>query len=306
MKKLLLFLVALSCAAAVHAQEKSTHLFAQRDTCSLYLDLYMPADSLLDAGKPLVLFVFGGGFVSGSRDAQSYIPWFKELTDNGYPVASIDYRLGLKGVKYSFSLKFAGKMESAVNMAVEDLCSATAYLLDNAHQLGLAGRGIVTAGSSAGAITVLQAEYCIANELPLVKELPAGFNYAGVMAFSGAVFSRNGRVKYKNAPCPQLLFHGTADGMVPYKQIRVFNQCFGGSSHIAKSLDREGRNYQVWRFKDRHHEVAISMSANLERELNFMEHNVMNGENIVIDALIDDATLPVPTWATTPAKSFFK
>jgi carboxylesterase type B len=43
-----------------------------------------------------MIFVFGGGFVRGSRDHEGYLPYFKFLNDNGFDVVSIDYRLGLK------------------------------------------------------------------------------------------------------------------------------------------------------------------------------------------------------------------
>lgn len=315
MKRLTLLLLALCCAASLAlmsagsatAQTKSTYRFAHRDTCDLYLDLYMPEDgALLAEGKPVVLFVFGGGFVSGSRDQAPSVKWFKQLCAEGYPVVSIDYRLGLKGIKYSRNIKFLKAGEKAIDIAVEDLFSATKYLVENARSLGIEGRGIVTAGSSAGAITVLQAEYYIANRLPQAQYVPKDFNYAGVMSFAGAIFSKKGRVSYKTAPCPQILFHGTKDKMVPYKQKKVFNLCFGGTNHIAKSLARENCNYQVWRFKDHYHDIAASMSANLERELDFLENNVIKGEKTVVDALVDDPTLPIPSWAAAPIQSLYK
>lgn len=308
MKKfLILSLVFLGAfAAAGGAQTKSTYLFAQRDTCSLYLDVYMPADSVQAAvGKPVILFAFGGGFMSGRRDDRSYVSWFRKLNEEGYPVVSIDYRLGLKGAKYGMNGKFVRQLENAITIAAEDMLSATAYVLEHAEELGLEGRAIVTSGSSAGAITALQSEYFIANGFPAAAVLPEGFNYAGVMSFSGAIFSRDGRIKYKNEPCPQLLFHGTSDTLVPYKQLQFLNTCFGGSSHIAESLRREGRNYQIWRFKGHYHEIAASMNFNLQKELSFLEHNVIAGEKIVMDSLVEDPTIPVPSWAATPPKDLY-
>ena len=303
-KTILLVAVLLSVVAGfpLGARNKTTLKFAERDTCSLYLDLYMPESAaLLAEGKPLVIFIFGGGFYSGERDAETYIPWFEALNANGYPVASIDYRLGLKGVPYKKNLKFVGKLENAIDIAVEDLFSATNYILDNALSLGLEGRGIVISGSSAGAVTSLQAEYYIANENPKAAVLPDVFNYAGVMAFSGAVFSRKGNVKYKNTPCPQLLLHGMLDEMVVYKQIKMFGLCFGGSSHIARQLKKGGYNYQILRFTDNYHEICVSMMNNLDYELAFLSRNVERGEKIVIDATITDPAIPIPDWAKTPA-----
>ena len=289
-------------AETLSAQTKTTLKFAHRDTCDLYLDLYMPADAaLLAECKPVILFAFGGGFYSGERDAKDYIEWFGALCAKGYPVVSMDYRLGLKGVKYAKNLKFVAKLEKAIDIAVEDMYSATNYILENAASLGLEGRGIVVSGSSAGAVTSLQAEYCIANDMPLAGVLPEGFNYAGVMSFSGAVFSKKGNVSYAKTPCPQLLLHGTLDKMVTYKQIKMFGMCFGGSSHIAKQLAKQGCNYQILRFTDHYHEICVSMMHNLDKEIYFLEHNVALGENLIIDAVITDPGIEIPDWATAPA-----
>ena len=78
-----------------------TYMFEKRDTCDLFLDVYNPAKgsktTLGGKKKPTILFMFGGGFIRGTRDDASYNKWFRQLTENGYRVISIDYRLGLKG-----------------------------------------------------------------------------------------------------------------------------------------------------------------------------------------------------------------
>ena len=305
MKKILTLtalLLSVLATETINAQTKTTLKFAQRDTCDLFLDLYMPTDTaLLAENKPLILFAFGGGFYSGERDAKDYIEWFNALNAKGYPVASMDYRLGLKGVKYAKNLKFVAKLEHAVDIAVEDMYSATNYLLENAKDLCLEGRGIVISGSSAGAMTSLQAEYYIANDAEIAKVLPEGFNYAGVMSFSGAVFSKKGNVTYAKTPCPQLLLHGMLDRMVTYKQIKMLGMCLGGSSHIAKQLAKAGYNYQILRFTNNYHEICVSMMRNLDKELEFLSRNVEKGENIIIDAVITDPEIKIPDWATTPA-----
>lgn len=278
-----------------------TVCFAQRDTCSLFFDFY-PSEG---APKATVMFVFGGGFVEGTRDNVNYKPWFKSLNSQGYSVVSIDYRLGLKGVSYGMNLKFIKALDNAITVAVEDLFSATSYLVHHASEFGIDPSRIVVSGSSAGAITSLQGEWEIANGTDLAKDLPDGFNYAGVMAFSGAVFSWHGKPAYKSEPCPQLLFHGTADKIVPYDKIKVLRICFGGSSTLARRLDREGRNYQMWRFEGNTHEIASSMMLNLDREIQFLERNVLAGERYLIDATVTDPSIVIPEWARKGADSLY-
>ena len=90
-----------------NAQEKyspsGTYQFAVKDGNSLFLDEYLAtagSETTLNGNeKPSIVFVFGGGFKGGERSHKEYVPWFKMLNDEGYTVLTIDYRLGMKGVK---------------------------------------------------------------------------------------------------------------------------------------------------------------------------------------------------------------
>ena len=59
-------------ASGVSAQNLSgTYMYAQRDTCDLFFDVYDPvpgAETTYEGHqKPTLLFVYGGGFVGGFR-----------------------------------------------------------------------------------------------------------------------------------------------------------------------------------------------------------------------------------------------
>ena len=45
----------------------------------------------------------------GARNEDYMLPWYKMLTDNGYKVVAIDYRLGMKGRKVGKGLSGAVK-----------------------------------------------------------------------------------------------------------------------------------------------------------------------------------------------------
>ena len=258
--------VAIAATAGAASKENTpaiypdgTYMFAQRDTCELFLDVYDPAEGSMTAvggrEKPTILFVFGGGFITGARNDIYYTPWYKTLTDNGYRVIAIDYRLGLKG-ETKVGIAQVNVLDKAIHWAVEDLFSATKYIIDNAETLEVDPDNIVICGSSAGAITVLQADYELSNGTEYASVLPEGFRYAGVMSFSGGILSRKGRLKYAEAPAPTLMLHGTADKLVNYSQIKVFNLGFFGSHKIAGRFDRFGYNYNILRYEDCGHEIA--------------------------------------------------
>ena len=269
-----------------------TYMFEKRDTCDLYMDVYYPAKGSQTAidgkEKPTVLFIFGGGFIKGTRDDEDYLPWFKEMTERGYKVVSIDYRLGLKGSE-KVGVAQVNALDHAIHMGVEDLFSATSFIAENAEELGIDPSNIVISGSSAGAIIAQQAEYEICNETSWTATLPQGFRYAGVMAFSGAILSREGKVDYrKHTPAPTLMLHGTADELVPYKQIAVFNLGFFGGAKLVERFKKFDFNFNMYHFIDYGHEIAGSMPTTVDLQVKFLENNVMQGKKRIIEAWISD------------------
>ena len=297
MKRIIIILTLISAGIfAAKAQDgilspDGTYMYERRDTCDLFMDVYEPAKgsrtTFMERQKPTVLFMFGGGFIQGTRDDESYNSWFRMLTENGYRVISIDYRLGLKGAK-KVGVAQVNILDKAIHMAVEDLFSATNFIIENADQLRVDPSNIVISGSSAGAISVMQAEYEIANRTSWASVLPQGFNYAGVMSFSGAILSRKGKVKYQTAPCPTMMLHGTADKLVPYKQIAVFNLGFFGGGKLVERFKKFGYDYNMYHFIDYGHEIAGSMYSTLDLQLDFLEKNVMQGKKRIIEAWISD------------------
>ena len=298
MKRLILIALAvISSTVTILATEPvispdGTYMFERRDTCDLFLDVYNPAtgsQKLFNGHeKPTVVFLFGGGFIRGTRDNEDYLPWFKMLTQNGYRVVSIDYRLGLKG-STKVGVAQVNALDKAIHMGVEDLYSATSFLCDNAEQFGINPSNIVIAGSSAGAIIVMQAEYEICNATSWTSTLPKGFRYAGVMSFSGAILAREGKVDYrKHSPAPTLMLHGTADELVPYNQIAVFNLGFFGGGKLIERFKKFGYNYNMYHFIDYGHEIAGSMPTTFDLQLRFLETNVMEGKKRIVEAWISD------------------
>ena len=284
----------LSCLCA-SAQE--TYRFAERDTCALYMDIFRPDSTAQTTykgvAKPAIMFVFGGGFVSGKRSDDAARKWFRTLNADGYTVVAIDYRLGMKGFKVGKGLRGALKALDrfvlSQEIGVEDVFSAVSYLA--AHpELNVPANNLVISGSSAGAIISLACAHAIANGQ--TTGLPAGFNFKGVMSFAGGIVSKKGAPKFPKTPCPLLLFHGTDDRIVAYKHFGLPRKGLWGSSYFAKRLKKQGCNYSIWRFDGFGHEVAGYMSALWSIEKVFLEKNVMQGIPCEVDAMVNDTSLP--------------
>ena len=307
-KRIFAAVLAILCLLPLNAQKPShTCLYAHRDTCDLYLDIYdpSPGSETVFAGKekPTIMFLFGGGFIMGERSSRWYLPWFKLLNDNGYRLVTIDYRLGLKGVKMGFSpftiVKSAKATKHAVDIGVEDAYSAVAYLSAHAGELGIDPSNIVICGSSAGAMLSLSAEYELCNRTSRAAVLPEGFNFTGVMAFAGAIMSDSGKPSYDREPCPQMLIHGTADKTVNYKKLNMFNWGIFGPDVLAKIYKKNGYTACIYRFKDHNHDMAGNMVATWPEQKRFLEQNVIKGVKRSVDAMIDDPAVPSQKSAAT-------
>lgn len=293
MKRITLLLAILLAGMMAFAQDMKTFQYAERDTLQLYLDFYTPEQ--VHDSTICVVYVFGGGFIGGHRDGEFEKAYFKQLVDEGFQVAAIDYRLGLKGAK-NLSIFNSDPLKDAVNMAAEDAISAIAYLLDHAKELKVNKDYIVMVGSSAGAITSLQVDYALCNGFLNYSILPDDFRLAGVVSYAGAIFSKEGKVKYRNhAPAPTMFFHGTSDKLVPYKQLKLFKTGFFGTDALVKRFKKYDYPYFARRFDGYGHSVAAGGPFTVDDLVWFCRHYVLNKERIQVDGTyhnLDPKTMP--------------
>jgi hypothetical protein len=86
-----------------------------------------------------------------------------------------------------------------------------------------------------------------------------------------------------------MLFHGTADKIVTYKQVRFFNKGFYGSSSIAGTFQKNGYPFFIYREKGLGHEVAVlPMYENIPEILDFLDKFVCNKQKLQIDVLYNN------------------
>src|SRR5262245_61935416 len=131
--KTFLILIALSVFNAVlpAADEIKTLRdveYARVGETALKLDLYVPAST---KSPPLVVWVHGGAWRGGSKNNPSVLP----LTERGFAVASVDYRL-------SPVAQFPAQ--------IHDIKAAIRYLRAAAKEHGIAADRIAITGGSAG------------------------------------------------------------------------------------------------------------------------------------------------------------
>jgi len=103
----------------------------------LLLDLYLPAGN---GRHPLVVFVHGGSWTSGTKRATGHYADFPgvlaRLAARGFTVASVDYRLS---------------SEAKYPAALQDIKASIRYLRANANRFGIDRNRVAVWGASAGA-----------------------------------------------------------------------------------------------------------------------------------------------------------
>lgn len=292
MKKFALFFLLVVFGLTLFGQDMQTYQYAERDTLNLYLDFYTPEN--VNDSTICVVYVFGGGFVGGQRDGKFEKAYFKQLVDEGFQVAAIDYRLGLKGVK-GLGVTNSKPLEDAINMASEDAISAIDYLLKHANELKINKDRMMMVGSSAGAITSLHVDYSICNGLLNANILPQDFRLAGVVSYAGAIYLSKGNVEYDRAPAPTMMFHGTADGLVPYDKLKFFNIGFYGTNSLVKRFEKFGYPYFARRFEDYGHSIAMAGPFTVDDLVWFCRHYVYGKEQLQVDGTyrqLDKSKMP--------------
>lgn len=181
----------------------------QGQLVDLLLDVYEPVGDTVD-GRPLVVFVHGGSFRAGNKGSLEIVDQANALAKKGYVVASINYRLsqgGCTGVTLECII--------SIRQAREDATAAIKFLRAHADEYGIDTDRVAIAGTSAGAITALGVAYAVED---------AGAEVRAAVSFSGALIPfLDDRTVDRDDP-QSLLFHGTADALVPYAWAEATNQ----------------------------------------------------------------------------------
>ena len=289
------------------AQTKTTYPFVERDS-TLYLDVHQPAVKRAD--KAAVLSVFGGGFIVGKRDDSYQTGLADSLVKRGSTVINIDYRLGLKDsvmvADNSRLLDLDDLFQYCINIATEDCAEAVNWVVAHFKELDIDPSKIVLTGSSAGAITVLQLDYCRANYLDQASALPKGWKPAAVIPYAGGIMCRKSDLYYKTAPAPTLLMHGTKDKIVNYKGFGVpFSPKLYGSKTIDKALKEQDLPHWFIRFEGIGHEVASWFPGSVDLFCAFVEQ-CLSGRVSNLDAIMTDEALKPTEWTNMSLFELYK
>ena len=253
-------------------------------TQTLYLDVYVPENDYIN-DRPLIIFMFGGAFVSGSKNSPVMQELCTRYAKMGYVVSAIDYRL-------TPTLIWNGSPENAykaVLKAIHDLKAAIRYFRMNDSlydDFGVDTSRIYTGGSSAGAIASVNTAYL--NEDSEIPELVIdfvnesggleglsgnpGFNshFYGIVNLCGAVGDTNW-IEINDIPIVSV--HGDEDTVVPYADDLVtlfgINLQVYGSYSIHQTMIDLGNQSALYTFEGEDHTPYAYSDAYMDVTIDF-------------------------------------
>ncbi len=218
-------------------------------TVTLRADVYSPVGDAV-AARPFVIFVHGGSFRAGSKTSAELVDQARFFAQRGYVTASITYRLG----PTVGCVVPGAECVVAIVQAREDAQAAVRFFRSRAAEFGIDPERIAIAGTSAGAITALNVGY--GADLPDATVDGVSAEVRAAVSLSGAALP-GGAIDANDAPA--LLFHGTADPLVPYGWATATvdaAQAAGLTSYLVTWVDAGHVPYVA------HREEILTLTAN--------------------------------------------
>jgi len=199
-------------------------VYKTADGEDLQLHVFNPAGFQTKDLRPAILVFHGGGWVGGT--AKSFYPFAAHFANLGLVGISADYRL----------IKRGSGMTPA--MCVKDGRSAVRYVRSHAAELGIDPNKIIVSGGSAGGhvaacIACCQGIYDAGDDVSISSLPDALVLYWPVLDASQEGYgNRIGGEHWRDiSPLqhvrpglpPTLIFHGSADQLVPVKGAQAFH-----------------------------------------------------------------------------------
>jgi len=158
----------------------------------LTMDIYRPE---CEDKRPLVLLMHGGAFFANNKKSEPIASLGRDLAEQGYIVASFNYRMGFHLRKRS--------IRKAEDNALEDAASALEHLISNAEEYGIDTTRTFIGGASSGAITMLRLAARTEHRITGIIDMWGGVEDLTLLDASDV---------------PIIAFHGDIDTTVPYTE----------------------------------------------------------------------------------------
>ncbi len=275
-----------STAGATEKYVYKTYLDKEGNEKELHIGLIHPVDNLPEKKRPLVIGIQGSAFVNTCFPEPCYIKYSENVLKpyfipQGFITASIQYRLNSPFEFQTFKVNDE-KLKEIQYKAVQDARAAIKYIFENAEKLGVDTNNVFLVGTSAGAITALQAVYLGDNQAP--KNLAEKFgklekreNIKGVISLSGAIYDLS--YLKGGGKIPLMIVHGRDDRIVPFDKgfylgLKRLTPVFGGKAIYDEAVKQTipVKGY----FYDFGHEYPREFQKNIYKNANDFIRSYLN------------------------------
>jgi para-nitrobenzyl esterase len=168
------------CIQALRAHDIN-HYFGEEATSEdcLYLNVWAPRDVTAGSRKPVVVWIYGGGFTIGSANMANY--GGESLARKGVVYVSVAYRVGALGFLAHPALTSESPHHSSGDLGFLDQIAALQWIHRNIERLGGDPANVTIMGQSAGSMSV-----SILQASPLARGL-----FQHVVGMSGAAIGNS-------------------------------------------------------------------------------------------------------------------
>ena len=255
----------------------------------LDMDVYEPAGDTLSA-RPAIIFIHTGAFFSGHNELDDVVDLSIASAKRGYVSFNINYRLGLNVLS-----SYSG--ERAVYRGMQDASAAIRHIREFHEEYNVDPNKIFIWGTSAGSFIGLHLAYSQDDERPQSTYGTDSDPDLGCIDCSGNNFIQNSKPNAliscwgaigdldwigPEDNIPTLMFHGTADPIVP------FNSGFPFTIDIVLPLVY-GSNLIYQRLQDLNINSELHAPTELHEYWGAVNGNWLGGPNDYYSQIISDS-----------------
>ena len=186
---------------------------------------------------PAIIFLHGGGWVSGSKDG--FRQWLKLAAEKGFVGVAINYRLAKKIAE--------DKMENRFPAAAEDVNSAIDWIRTKASKYKINPERIFVFGESAGAhlalFSGLRADVKAIGNLYGPVDIVKLYTERGDLnkklledVFGEKMKEASPIHLTSEASPPVITIHGTEDAVIPYAHAEILKAKLGSKNQLVSCL----------------------------------------------------------------------
>ena len=240
----------------------------------LDMDIYEPEGDT-ETQRPVIIFIHTGSFFSGTNELDDVVALSIAAAKRGYVAVSINYRLGLNILS-----TYSG--ERAVFRGVQDASAAVRYLKEFSDDYNIDANNIFVWGTSAGSFIGLHLAFSEDDERPESTYGGGDDPDLGCIDCEGNSYDHDSRPKAlvscwgaigdldwidPENDVPSILFHGTADPIVPYNSgfpftFNILLPIVYGSNLIQGRLSELGIENEIHGEEGQLHEYWGTVNGN--------------------------------------------